>query len=180
MLNQLLRSFLYRDKNIFKKLYTTYVRPHLEFSSPSWSPWLSKDIDILEEVQIKFVKNVTGLQGKTYNERLLELGLLTLKDRRVYLDLVEAYKIIYGISCQNPSFFFKLTGTGSRRNTRMTDYPRNIVAQRCKLDIRKYFFTNRVVEPWNDLPCEIKDAPNVNSFKHKLKRYMTHLHSGRN
>ena len=27
---------------------------------------------------------------------------------------------------------------------------------------------------------EIKDAPNVNSFKYKLKRYMTQLHSGQN
>ena len=71
----------------------TYVRPHLEFSSPSWSPWLLKDIEVLEDVQIKFVKNVTGLKGRTYHERLLELNLLPLIDRRVYLDLVETYKI---------------------------------------------------------------------------------------
>ena len=156
----------------------TYVRPHLEFSSPSWSPWLQKDIDVLEDVQIKFVKNVTGLQGKTYHERLLELNLLPLVDRRVYLDLVETYKIIYGLSCPDPSSFFELTGSGNRRRTRMTGYPRNIIAQRCSLDIRKYFFTNRVVQPWNDLPCDVKDAPNINCFKMRLKRYMMQLRSG--
>ena len=156
----------------------TYVRPHLEFSSPSWSPWLFKDINILEKVQEKLVKK--GLQGKTYNERLLELDLLTLADWRTYLDLVETYKIIHGIKNSSPSFFFESTGTGSRRVTRMTGYPRNVVAQRCKLDIRKNFFTNRVAEPWNDLPSDIKDAPNVNCFKSKSKRFMTQLHSGRN
>ena len=36
VLSQILRSFLYRDKVVFKNLYTTYVRPHLEFASAVW------------------------------------------------------------------------------------------------------------------------------------------------
>ena len=55
VLYQLLRTFHYRDKVIFVKLYKTYVRPHLEFSAPVWNPWLQKDIDRLERVQRKFV-----------------------------------------------------------------------------------------------------------------------------
>ena len=38
VLCQILRSFHYRDKYIFKQLYTQYVRPHLEFSCLAWSP----------------------------------------------------------------------------------------------------------------------------------------------
>ena len=79
-----------------------------------------KDVELLEDVQRKFVKNVMGSNGKSYEERLHELNLITLSDRRVYLDLVEAYKIIYGINCNDPSVFFDLTGSGSRRNTRLT------------------------------------------------------------
>ena len=107
VLGQLLRSFMYRDKVVFKNLYTTYVRPHLEFSSAAWSPWLAKDINMLEAVQEKFVKNVTGLKGKSYEDKLVELGLMSLKDRRVYIDLIETYKIIYCISCTDPSKFLK-------------------------------------------------------------------------
>ena len=40
VLGQISRSFQYRDKLTFVQLYKQYVRPHLEFSSQTWSPWL--------------------------------------------------------------------------------------------------------------------------------------------
>ena len=55
VLRQLTRNFHYRDKNIFKKLYMQYVRPHLEFAAPAWSPWLQEDKEILEKVQKKAI-----------------------------------------------------------------------------------------------------------------------------
>ena len=103
---------------------------------------------------------------------------MSLSDRRVYLDLVEAYKIIYGISCNDPSVFFDLTGSGSRRNTRLTGKPRNIISKRCNLDVRLNFFTQHIAKPWNDLPNDIKDSPNVGCFKNQLKKYIITLHSG--
>ena len=92
VLFQLLRSFSYRDKKVFLKLYITYVRPHLEFASPVWNPWLRKDIKLLERVQLKFVRNVQGLRTTEYRDRLNELGILSLENRRLYLDLVETFK----------------------------------------------------------------------------------------
>ena len=40
VLTQIARSFHYRDRKTFLNLYTTYVRPHTEFSTPAWNPWL--------------------------------------------------------------------------------------------------------------------------------------------
>jgi len=40
-----------------------------------------------------------------------------------------------------------------------------MVVEKCHLDVRKYFFTNRIVELWNDLPIEAREADCVNSFK---------------
>ena len=68
VLFQLIKTFYFRDRYIFKRLYIQYVRPHLEFVVPAWSPWMSKDIDLLEKVQEKFVRNLTGLIEKTYEE----------------------------------------------------------------------------------------------------------------
>ena len=42
MLGMLKRTFVTRNKNIWKKLYTTYVRPHLEFAVSAWNPYLKK------------------------------------------------------------------------------------------------------------------------------------------
>ncbi len=79
------------------RLYTQFVRCHLEFAVPAWSPWTGRDIKILEEVQRKGGNLITSLNGRTYEEKLDEFGLLSLKDRRTKLDLIQTYKIIKGI-----------------------------------------------------------------------------------
>jgi hypothetical protein len=59
--------------------------PHLEFASQAWSPWLTGDKEVLEKVQRKAVGMVSGLEGKSYEERCKELGLETvLRIRDVY------------------------------------------------------------------------------------------------
>jgi hypothetical protein len=58
---------------VFVGLYKKYVRPHLEFASPAWSPWLLGDISVLEQVQEKALRSVAGLKGTTYLERCREV-----------------------------------------------------------------------------------------------------------
>ena len=73
------------------------MRPHLEFAAPAWSPWQRGDIDILENVQERMVREVSGLKSRTYEERLTELGMETLEKRSQDQDLVTAYKILNGV-----------------------------------------------------------------------------------
>ena len=77
VLHQLTKNFHYRDRHVFKKLYVQYMRPHVEFASPAWSPWSEQDKTLLEKVQIKAVNLVTGLKGLTYEDKCKELGLET-------------------------------------------------------------------------------------------------------
>ena len=69
------------------------MRPHLEYCSASWSPWTLGDIEVLEAVQRRAVKAVTNLKSKTYEDKLRELGLDSLKDRRKRGDLIQMYKV---------------------------------------------------------------------------------------
>jgi ribonucleases P/MRP protein subunit RPP40 len=39
VLSQIHRSFHYRDRHTYIRLYVQDVRPHLEFAAPAWSPW---------------------------------------------------------------------------------------------------------------------------------------------
>jgi len=71
-----------RDRNIFLRLYQQYVRPHLEFASPAWSPWTEADKAVLEKIQRRAVGMVSGLKRQSYEEKLLELNLPSLEEKR--------------------------------------------------------------------------------------------------
>jgi len=78
------------------RLHKTYARPHLEFASTAWRPWLQKDKDAIERVQEKMVNQVGGLKGRNYSEKLAELGLQFLEDRRIEADMVLMFKVVTG------------------------------------------------------------------------------------
>ena len=75
------RTFSYLEKDTFKRLYTTFVRPHLEYAQSVWSPHLRKYIRLIENVQERATKLVDGMKNLDYGERLEMLDLPTLFHR---------------------------------------------------------------------------------------------------
>ena len=77
------KSFTYRDKYNWIRLYKVYVRPNLEYAVQVWSLRNQKDIDLLEDVQKRVVRMTAGLKPGTYQDKLKELGLPSLEERRI-------------------------------------------------------------------------------------------------
>ena len=107
VLRQIAKNFHFRDKSTFRKLYIQYVRPHMEFASPVWSPLLEQEIQALEKVQKKAVGMISGLKGENYNEKCKELKLDTLQLRRDKQDLQEMFKIMNGTGAKTRSTCLK-------------------------------------------------------------------------
>ena len=171
ILGQITRCFHYRDKNVFLRLYKQYVRPHLEFASVAWSPWLATDITTIENVQIRAINMISSMNGKTYPEKLSELNLWSLEKRRVMFDIVQMYKVAHKIGDIKCSFQY----TGSSRSgvvTRHQTDPLNIVKERSNLELRRNFFTVRVADTWNKIPSDLKNILPEQKFKKSLKLWM--------
>lgn len=165
----MLRAFSYRDKTILPKIFSTYVRPHLEFAATSWSPWQRGDIDQLEQVQRSMVAAVSGLKGSTYEEKLEELSLQSLEHRRETLDLVQVFKIVGGFDKVQVEEFFTVQPEERPYRTRRHGEGLLLEQPRCRGAVRENFFSQRVVTKWNMLPAAIKMANTVAKFKACLK-----------
>ena len=122
ILGQILRAFTFRDKVHFVRLFTRRVRCHLEYAVQSWNPWLEKDIEVLESVQRRAVRQVRGLSG-SYEEKLQQCGLTLLADRRVRGDMIQTFKIVNQIDDIPIETFFKITFHSHATRTAVTVNP---------------------------------------------------------
>ena len=177
VLGQLKRSIIKWDNETLKTLYKTAVRPHLEYASSAWAPYRNKDIKMLEVVQKRATKLVPELRNLPYEKRLQKLGLTTLEARRERGDAIQYFKIInnfnkvewYHPNSEKPAS--KLDGPAKhlRNNKINSKQLYRQITRSC--DQREYFFSNRIVPLWNELPDKVTNAININNFKKEYDNF---------
>ena len=171
MLGFIKRSITSRRKEVILPLYRSLVRPHLEYCVQAWGVYLQKDRVELEKVQMRAVRLIQGLKSDNYFDKLRELGLFSMVRRRLRGDLIECFKILKGMDrVQKDNFFQTRESSGSMRGHRFKLYKKQ-----CRTDLRKFFFTNRVVDIWNSLPAEVVESSTLGSFKSSVDKFFNKI-----
>ena len=161
--NLICKCFISRDVFTLIRAFKVYVRPLLEYASCIWSPHHMLKIKQIESVQRKFTKRLPGYSTLSYEERLLRLDINSLEMRRLRQDLLLTYKIIFNLAGGAAYNMFTLTNTLYSTCTR--GHPYKLYLHNSRIDTRKYFFSERITNPWNSLPATSVDFSSFSSFR---------------
>ena len=127
-------------------------------------------MELLKQVQRRATKMIRGLEHLPCENRLRELGLLNLDKRRLQGDHIAAFQYLKGT--------YRKAGEGlfiRACSNRMRGNGFRLEKGRFRLDIRKKFFTVRVVRHWNRLPSEVVSVPSLEAFKARLDGALRNL-----
>jgi len=166
VLGYISRNFHYKSRDIMLPLYTSLVRPQMEYAVQFWSPHLRGDINKMERVQHRATKLIPELRNKTYPQRLSKLQLISLERRRVRGQLIETFKYLNGFTRASPEGLFDRDYNPRNRNN-----GQKLQLKPFRTSVAENFFPMKMPTIWNRLPYDVVNSNNVNTFKNRLDKH---------
>ncbi|KFQ59715.1 hypothetical protein N334_03899, partial [Pelecanus crispus] len=164
------RSMTSGSREAILPLYSALVGPHLEYCIQLWGPKHKNDMDLLEQVQRRATKMIRGLEHLSYEGRLRDMGWFSLEKRKLQADFIAAFQYLKeAYKKAGEGLFTRVCSDRTRGNGF------KLKEGRFRLDIRKKFFTMRLVRYWNRFPREAVDAPSLEVFKAGLDGALSNL-----
>ncbi|XP_044755111.1 uncharacterized protein LOC123314063 [Coccinella septempunctata] len=151
---------------VARLLYTSYVRPLMEYAGPVWWVKLKSDSELLESVQRWCTRIPFSFHARPdYLTRLRLFELSTFEDRRTRGDMLVTFRAVHNIFGVDLRHLFALNNNSLRgHNYKLAKEPFRTT---CRMNL----LSNRVFNVWNHVPEEVVGATSVNGFKNGYDRW---------
>jgi hypothetical protein len=146
------KCFEISNRDILHMLYTSYIRPILEYGTLIWAPHSDSEINQLE----KFQRKVLSLHGNS-------ITLESLESRRIKSDLCYYYAILHNYAKLDPNKFFVLNRRPNHRGHSFL-----LTTPITRTAAFKYAFSQRRIQLWNSLPNKVVCSSSISRFKSLL------------
>ena len=161
------RSFKCLDKKMMMKLYKSLIRPVIEYGNSVWGPGFKGDEEKVEKIQRRVTKMIRSLKHVPYQARLRQLGLPSLKYRRIRGDMITIFKLITGkLKVDLKSLLIE------RGPHRTRGHSLRIKKIRGTKQVRRNHLIIRATNIWNSLPESVVNAGTVTMFKNQLDKFL--------
>lgn len=144
------KSMASRQREVIFPLYSAHVRQHLEYFVQFCAPHFMGDKELPVRIEQRATKMVMGLECLPYEERMRDLGLFSMMKLRGYL--INAYKYLQGRSEVDGARLFSVILRDRRGNGH------NLECRKFQTNMRKNFFTLKVIKHWNRLSREVVES----------------------
>ncbi|GAB0193654.1 hypothetical protein GRJ2_001830700 [Grus japonensis] len=162
------RSVTSRSREVILPLYSALVRPHLEYCVQLWGPQYKTDMELLERVQRRAMKMITGLEHLSYEDE--RVGVVQPREKKALGRSNCSFPVPEGAYGKDGEGLFIRECSDRTRGNMF-----KLKEGQFRLDVRKKFFTVRVVRHWNRLPREVVDAPSLEVSKARLDEALGNL-----
>ena len=155
------------DRKTLENVYTTFIRPKLEYASPIWADCTKSDVNKIETCQITAAKIVTGAKKGTSHIKLLkEVGWTKLEERRRVNQLCVMHKMVHK---HEPEYLHELLPDIINDDIHYDLRNKNNLREfLCRTEKYKNSFIPKTIKEWNNLPEDFKNQPNYDIFKRQL------------
>ena len=167
LIGDLLRSTVCRDPEFMLTLFVSHIRPVIEFCSSVWNVGYLGDTRVLEGLQRRWTREISGMAGVEYEDRLRRLNLFSVYGRLLRKDLINIWKVMHSREDLGLLALFDMGVDPRNRGHRF-----RLRVPVCRSDVRRKAFTVRCVSKWNSLPAEVVECDSFVKFKRMLDVYM--------
>jgi hypothetical protein len=160
------KAFRIKSQTSILRLFKAFVRPIVEYSSLIWNPYTIRNNNRVERIQRHMCRMIPEVRNLPYHKQLSCLGLHSLQLRRQRYQLLFTFKIYRQLADVDFHHFFQI-----RKDKRTRGHKLTLIPKFAKNNYRLHFFTNSVVQLWNQLANDDIDALNLLHFKSRLELF---------